>query len=555
MLLMLSFGAKAQVSHGGSPLFNVSAMKMKANTRFMPTLDNEKLMNEDLGRSKGTPMRVSVGHRCDIDVLKDAHYSEDARGGHYLLAVQSPGATFVWLDFSTFKLADGAELFIYDQSGDVVLGSYNAGDVQDDGHFFTQSLPGSTVYIEYNVPAGADPGQLVIGNVGHGYKDIFRMIGDSYDDAAASLKGSHGNADGTCHINTICPEGDDWRDQIRAVVALEIRATAGYYSASFMCSGTLINNARGDRTPYVLSAYHCQDENELSEAFNGATITGLNFVSYFLYSTISCNQNSGSGNKSVTGATIVAKYTYNGGSDMLLLRLNSNVPDSYTPYYAGWDRTSVTNPTPGVCIHHPGGDYKKISFPRSIQRYSNFYNVSWYTGTNNKGVTEQGSSGSALFNSDKRIIGQLYAGSSACDYMQGTDLYGRFYVSWDGDYTDNSRLKNWLDPDNTGITVLDGLNYKDEDTSQVAIMGPVAGGFRQMAVYPNPTKGKISFDVDALGDANFKVFDLNGRCVLEGRTVLTATTQSISLTGLTRGTYILNLYTSSRRYSSTVIVE
>jgi hypothetical protein len=47
--------------------------------------------------------------------------------------------------------------------------------------------------------------------------------------------------------------------------------------------------------------------------------------------------------------------------------------------------------------------------------------------TLNQGVTEGGSSGSALFTSSGRqLIGQLYGGYSSCANPTGADIYGRF---------------------------------------------------------------------------------------------------------------------------------
>ena len=48
------------------------------------------------------------------------------------------------------------------------------------------------------------------------------------------------------------------------------------------------------------------------------------------------------------------------GSDFTLVELNSNIPNSYNAFYAGWDRSN-TAPTNGVSIHHPAGSAKKIS--------------------------------------------------------------------------------------------------------------------------------------------------------------------------------------------------
>lgn len=546
LAMFVANNAVAQVSHGGEPLFNSSMVKAGVPELNHHGIDNQRFLDEDVNAVKGAgPMRIGVMQDTRLDVVGESKTLKDAAGTHYLMAVESENATFMSLHFSQFELPEGATLFFYDQSGDFVLGSFNGSDVMDDGTFYTQAIPGSRVFVEYNVPAGQEPGNLVIDRICHGYKNIFRMISDNYESAEESLKGAHGQAEGDCHINVVCPEGDDWRDQIRSVVAIEIHA-GGF---SYMCSGAVINNTRQDRTPYVLSAYHCQDLE--------GTLQG--FVTYFLYQTNTCNGSIGPGNKSVTGASIKAKYSYNGGSDFLLLQLSQSIPDNYKPYYSGWDRSNMLSAvTAGACIHHPGGDYKKISFPKSVTKgsgqYSKFLYASWYTGTQNKGVTEQGSSGSPMFNADKRIIGQLYAGSSACDYMNGTDLYGRFYSSWSGSGESNGQLKVWLDPDNTGIEKMDGLDYESDPVAIVTPQDAINDrSVCNLDVYPNPTTGIVHFDVDALGSANYKLFDLSGRCIKEGRTVLTATSQAIDLGAQPKGNYILQLHTSSRTFTGIVI--
>lgn len=541
---MLAGNTHAQVGHGGEPLFNHSQAKVQSDPVLMPFLDSQKFIEEDMSRVKGSgPMRIGIQHNCDIDVLENAKVVKDNRGTHYLLSLSSEGATFQSLNFDRFELPEGASLFIYDRSGDFVLGSFDGTDVLKDGGFITQAVPGDELFIEYNVPAGSEQGKLHISQLCHGYKDIFHKISSVYDDAESLMKGYHGSAEGSCHINAVCPEGDDWRDQIRSVVAIQINTQY----AAFMCSGALVNNTRQDKTPYVLSAYHCQEE-------SSETGSITNFVFYFGYQTNSCNGTSGPYNRSVSGADRVAKYNYNTGSDFCLFRLSRDVPNSFQPYYAGWDRSDVASFSPGIAIHHPGGDYKKLSFPKSIVRgngsMAKFLIVSWYTGSQNKGTTEEGSSGSPIFNSDKRIVGQLFAGYSSCTNPSGDDYYGRVYSSWTGNNTQTGSLQPWLDPDNTGVTTLDGLDY-----NQVGIDVNGEPSYQSLKVYPNPSDGNIRFDVDAMGDANYKVYDVTGRCVKEGRTILTSTTQAVDLRMLPQGTYVLHLYTSSQRYSSTIIIK
>jgi lysyl endopeptidase len=73
------------------------------------------------------------------------------------------------------------------------------------------------------------------------------------------------------------------------------------------------------------------------------------------------------------------------------------------------------------------------------------------------GVTEPGSSGSPLFDASGRIIGQLHGGTSEC-YKSLPDWYGRISRSWEGGGEPGTRLRDWLDPANTGATTLDGVD-------------------------------------------------------------------------------------------------
>ena len=540
MMLMAGSFAYAQVSHGGSPRYNMSKSNVK--TEVLASIDNERYLQQDAqGGGKGTPMRVGVVQHTDIANTTHGTTLTEADGSRvWRMAVTSPGATFMSLDFSTFELPEGAELFLYDATGNFVLGRFVASDRLPEGNFNTQAIPGSTVYIEYREPKEViGQGRLVLSSVVHGYKPIFEPVTD--EDA---VKGALGDAEGNCHINVVCPEGDNWRKQIRATVAIQLNTNM----YAFMCTGTVINNTRRDRAPYVLTAHHCQDLDQ----YGG--LRSMTF--YFGYQASTCSGNDGPTNRSVTGYEILAKWDAESGSDFCLLRMGRNIPVGYKAYYAGWDRNNVSNISGAACIHHPGGDIKKISFPQSLTRmsgsYSKYYKAIWYSGTDNKGVTEEGSSGSGMFNPDGLVIGQLYAGRSACRYINNNtdnlyDLYGRFFSSWTGGGAQTNRLSDWLDPDGTGVTTLDGIDYSDD-----AAIGSVE--LPSVKVYPNPSNGMVHVDVAELGDANYKVFDMNGRCVYEGRTVLTTTTQTLNLGSLSNGTYRLVLYTSGNNYSQTIVI-
>jgi len=124
------------------------------------------------------------------------------------------------------------------------------------------------------------------------------------------------------------------------------------------------------------------------------------------------------------------------GSDVGLLQLNSTPPSSYNVYYTGWDK-SGTIPTNQTAIHHPAGDVKKISFDTNPATQATYGGASvWKIGTWEDGTTEPGSSGSGLWDQNRRLIGQLYGGDATCS-NNVNDYYGRFNVSY-------PLLQTWL---------------------------------------------------------------------------------------------------------------
>jgi len=158
-------------------------------------------------------------------------------------------------------------------------------------------------------------------------------------------------------------------------------------------------------------------------------------------------------------------------SDFALLRLSEDPKDisGYTPYYLGWDRSGQPG-SPGVCIHHPKGDVKKISTVLSTPVSSSWHEswalnthweVEWKYTSHGHGMTQPGSSGSPLLNAMHRVIGQLQGGNSRdCQNPEGHSWYGKLSLSWVDQTNSNSiyrRLNCWLDSLNTGQTTMEGL--------------------------------------------------------------------------------------------------
>jgi len=63
-----------------------------------------------------------------------------------------------------------------------------------------------------------------------------------------------------------------------------------------------------------------------------------------------------------------------------------------------------------------------------------------------------------LFSLGGRVIGQLTGGPSRCGGSELWDFYGRLNRSWEGGGTDDTRLRPWLDPGDTGVEVVDALS-------------------------------------------------------------------------------------------------
>ena len=92
------------------------------------------------------------------------------------------------------------------------------------------------------------------------------------------------------------------------------------------------------------------------------------------------------------------------------------------------------------------------------------WQIFWDRTTNGQSVTEGGSSGSPLFDENKRVIGQLHGGGTGnpnCSDPDNDDaFYGKLSESWDSDgATDlRRRLRDWLNPDcQPTITLMDQI--------------------------------------------------------------------------------------------------
>ena len=419
----------------------------------MPAFDLDARLAEDAinDAEKMGPWRFGYEFETNYSTHNSGVWHELDNGERvWRLAITSKGALNMNVIFDEYDLVPGDQVYIYNEDRSDVVGPFNHLNNKEWNGLATLPVTGETIIIELRQvsPAATQQSILKIGQVTHGYRDIFGYAKRIYE------KGL--NDSGSCNNNVICPEGDPWRCQIKSVAIIIV-------SGSGACTGTVLNNLAEDERPLFLTANHCLGGNT------------SNWVFRFNWDSPTCTPTAnGPTNQSVSGATLLANSA---GSDFALMELSSSIPAAYDVYYSGWDATG-TFPTNQTGIHHPSGDVKKISFDNQAAVHGTMSGAPcWQILAWEDGTTEPGSSGSGLWDQNHRLIGQLFGGQANCS-NNVNDFYGRLDISWDGGGSPSTRVKDYLDPNNTGVQFMDGLGFGacagasyDDDASIQSIDG------------------------------------------------------------------------------------
>lgn len=441
----------AQISLEGDPVSLTHQLESElVPVVELPEFDLEAVRGEDLQDEKeGNYPKIARLLETNIPLEQNGEQWSVLETGErvWRQAIRSEGAMALSVQFENFAIPAGSRLFIYTPDYSHQIGAFTEFNNHESGVFSTQLVPGEEVIVEYIEPEFvAGQGQFTIIGAFHAY----RMVPE-----AEAANRDFGDSD-PCQVNANCTEGNNWQDQKRGVVRIfVVEGTMGGW-----CSGSLINNTAQDCRPFILTALHCGQ--------NATTANMNQWVFNFNYEAPGCSNPFSQGNlanQSMTGCIRRADSGDNGGnngSDYMLVELNNDVPSAYNPYYNGWRRNNVTSSS-GVSIHHPAGDIKKIStYNSSLSSTSwgfatgSHWQVQWTATTNGHGVTEGGSSGSPIFDNQGLIIGTLTGGSSFCSQPLAPDLYGKMSYHWQSNPGDN--LSVWLDPNNSGVTSLQGTN-------------------------------------------------------------------------------------------------
>ncbi|MFW5793400.1 MAG: InlB B-repeat-containing protein [Bacteroidota bacterium] len=429
----------AQISQPATP----PGFALKEGTASVPfikimALEIQQLIEEDEAFDTIPAIPWRFGENIEVDISPDDSgvWKELGNGDKlWQLGISSPGAITLNLSFNKYVLPPNAQLFIYSADKNHVLGAFTDYNNQDDQYFATSLVEGDSIIVEYYEPKDVDfPGELNICTVTHAYRNAFDYV-----------KG-FGNS-GSCNLNVACSEADEWQDQVNSTVMLLTGANA-------FCSGAIINNVNEDFTPYLLTANHCYKD--------PATV-----VVWFNWQSDECNNPpSAPEYDAMSGSTTKARDS---NTDFWLLELNQPIPEEYNAFFAGWNRTLEPSLDESIIsVHHPKGDIKKFSYALDGVNQADYlgaedsgdthWRIVWSGGT----TTEPGSSGSPLFDSQGRIIGQLHGGYAACGNTH-PDWYGILGVSWTGNETNQTRLSSWLDPDNLDVPYIPGIYYSSDE--------------------------------------------------------------------------------------------
>jgi lysyl endopeptidase len=441
---------------------------LAAGVVALPALDHVGLRIDDQASTPGTPLRYGLvqqvhGGGLVNGVASLGTLSELPDGRvRWDLELRSEGAFSLEPGFSRFRLPAGAVMVLRSGDGGSKRGPYtDADNPSDGGPLRLPFVQGDRVVITLDVARERLPFvQLALDNVTAAYRDIFNPW---------SVEKS-----GSCNVDTICvqPATGDWTTapwaapvkdrwsgfradaQISSVAMYTYITSSGSGSA---CTGQAIRQVGDPGTWAFLTAHHC-----LSTEAEARSMT-----LYWKYETSACRipgssdsgspiSRSGNSIAQAGGAVLLASYA---PSDVTLVRLRQSPPSSASVIRTGWFRGSSA-PEATFGIHHPASHEKRISFdndPSTVGRFSNLGRGSgrthWIVEDWDLGTTEQGSSGSGLWDRDGLLIGQLHGGAAACG-NDSYDAYGRLFNSWNGGGAPWARVRDHLDPAGSNAQLL-----------------------------------------------------------------------------------------------------
>jgi V8-like Glu-specific endopeptidase len=400
----------------------------------LSTADRQQIDNPGRGMEQRYLVGVAKPVGRTMNSLGAARSSRD-EGFVWTVSVQVPGANALRLHLTGVDLPRGAELYVYNLSGQA-FGPYTGRGPLGDGVLHTNTVFGEQLLLQVHSSGDAERApRLTLAQVGvmgarfaaprYGPKGAFDLDDMKAFTAQASNLCSN-NAD--CVVNAACQSSAVVNTAKDAVASILYLSGGSYY----ICTGGLIADTVATSViPYFLTANHC-----VSRTNEAASVE-----TYFDYATTcsspNCTQPYNNTGETV-GATIMAT---NSSSDYSLLRLSAapTTPDGVATYL-GWLSTPVAN-TNNLALYrisHPSGSPQAYTEGvvdtakgtcRGLPRGSFIYS------RDTVGGTEGGSSGSPVVNGAGQIVGQLYGAcgfnlNDVCDSASNATVDGAFAASY-----------------------------------------------------------------------------------------------------------------------------
>ena len=359
----------------------------------MGAIDVSGFLAEDALADQSLPYRFAIERSVDL-ALDDGQWVDVEGGRLWRVDVRMDGAMSSRLHLSGLRLREGQELALVtpeleQQMTGVITGTGEFGT----GEAFGICGPAVRTRLEWFVPTGQLAKQLPFTEVfnGYGYRDVF---------------GAFQQLGGTCSLNPACYPA--WLNESNATCKLTYTSGGGGY----LCSSQLTATTAADETPYASTANHCI-----------STTAEANSAAFIFFYRSACTGGNSAGT-TVSGADLTATYA---NSDCTLLMVRGALPAGV--WWSGWTNTNPATSTASTGLHHPSGTAQAISFGSKNggsfncgSPTSNWNSLTW-----NNGITEGGSSGSAIYrDSDHKMYGVLTCGASACSNPSADDGYGRW---------------------------------------------------------------------------------------------------------------------------------
>ena len=368
------------------------------------------------------------------------------------VSIQSPGAGGLRLHFENFDIG-GNSLWIYPgksaRTPSAVLGPFTGKGPSDDGEFWSGTVFAETAVIEFldTTAHSTDPPNIHLDRLLHLYPFAVtpEQPASLPEDAPAKARPAKSSAPpadealmgsappvgaainaAACEIDATCyPQ---YNQLAAGTLHYQFVSDDG---SSYVCSGSLINTRASSGKPYIATAHHCI----------GSDFEARSVEAFFGYASKTCNAPSVFREDSfrVSGARYMAGGGWGQGDYALLLLTSPPPPGSV---FLGWSASDMPMGQRFLGLHHPRGSWRRIAQGSrgtdSDARVegetapSDFF----YQLTYSLGLTEQGSSGSAIMTEAGQIYGTLSygpappTGTSVCSFRTQNSAYGRFSAAY-----------------------------------------------------------------------------------------------------------------------------